>query len=358
MWLPVTIILLLHGQNYWIYALWPICLMIIEKSIRNERAKHRMRVIEVHSLAGDVMMVKFESTDHVFRYKAGQYLYLNAPSISRKEWHPFTISSSPEDNHISCHIRCRKDMDWCYALKKSLNPRDRDVVSHPQEPKPKGNQEKNTQSRSSAVTPVMPGRSNGHNPFQLRVDGPYGSAAEEVDDYDVLVLVGAGIGVTPFASIIRTLVLKAQTKKRNNKKMKRIDVNFYWLCRNKEEFLSFRDLMKVQIADRKSVHFNLYMSGEQELTDTTFQRELHSYKKWSSLFTGRPDWRRIFGELRKQHKGKDVGVFACAAPPIVTALAKMCNKFSDDRPKKGRNQGETESKEQLRTFFTFHQENF
>ena len=115
-----------------------------------------------------------------------------------------------------------------------------------------------------------------------------GSAAEEVDDYDVIVLVGAGIGVTPFASIIRTLVLKSQQNKKQKKKT--IDVNFYWLCRNKEEFLSFRDLMKVQIADRKSVHFNLFMSGETEVTDTNFQRELQSYKKWSSLFTGRPNW--------------------------------------------------------------------
>ena len=96
--------------------------------IRSERAKHQMRVLEVKKLAGDVMMVKFISEQHPFRYKAGQYLYLNCPAISRKEWHPFTISSAPEDEHISCHIRCRRDMDWCYSLKKTLNPKDRDSV--------------------------------------------------------------------------------------------------------------------------------------------------------------------------------------------------------------------------------------
>ena len=292
MWLPLTIILLLHGQNYWIYAMWPLCLMIVEKMIRSERGKHHMRVLEVKSLAGDVMMIKFESTEHPFRYKAGQYLYLNCPSISKKEWHPFTISSSPEDQHISCHIRCRKDMDWCYALRKALNPKDRDCVTFSSNPPPpiKNKKKKKNQARS-AVTPVDSNNDGGgwvDSSFHLRVDGPYGSAAEEVDDYDVIVLVGAGIGVTPFASIIRTLVLKSQQNKKQKKKT--IDVNFYWLCRNKEEFLSFRDLMKVQIADRKSVHFNLFMSGETEVTDTNFQRELQSYKKWSSLFTGRPNW--------------------------------------------------------------------
>ena len=47
------------------------------------------------------------------------------------------------------------------------------------------------------------------NSFSLRVDGPYGSAAEEVSDFKHIMLVGAGIGVTPFASIIRNLVLKS-----------------------------------------------------------------------------------------------------------------------------------------------------
>ena len=31
-----------------------------------------------------------------FRFRAGQYLYLNCPAISASEWHPFTITSAPE----------------------------------------------------------------------------------------------------------------------------------------------------------------------------------------------------------------------------------------------------------------------
>lgn len=32
----------------------------------------------------------------LFHYRPGDYLYLNIPSIARYEWHPFTISSAPE----------------------------------------------------------------------------------------------------------------------------------------------------------------------------------------------------------------------------------------------------------------------
>lgn len=32
----------------------------------------------------------------LFNYMPGDYLYLNIPTIARYEWHPFTISSAPE----------------------------------------------------------------------------------------------------------------------------------------------------------------------------------------------------------------------------------------------------------------------
>lgn len=38
---------------------------------------------------------------------------------------------------------------------------------------------------------------------RVRIDGPYGAPAEDVFNSEVAVLVGAGIGVTPFASILK-----------------------------------------------------------------------------------------------------------------------------------------------------------
>lgn len=31
-----------------------------------------------------------------FPYQAGDYVYINIPAIAKFEWHPFTISSAPE----------------------------------------------------------------------------------------------------------------------------------------------------------------------------------------------------------------------------------------------------------------------
>lgn len=39
----------------------------------------------------------------LFHYRPGDYLYLNVPSIARYEWHPFTISSAPEQKGMGFH---------------------------------------------------------------------------------------------------------------------------------------------------------------------------------------------------------------------------------------------------------------
>ena len=41
---------------------------------------------------------------------------------------------------------------------------------------------------------------------KLRLDGPYGSPAQDYGKYDVLLLVGLGIGATPFISILKDLL--------------------------------------------------------------------------------------------------------------------------------------------------------
>ena len=41
---------------------------------------------------------------------------------------------------------------------------------------------------------------------RLRIDGPYGAPAQDYRKYDVLLLIGLGIGATPFISILKDLL--------------------------------------------------------------------------------------------------------------------------------------------------------
>ena len=47
--------------------------------------------------------------------------------------------------------------------------------------------------------------------MQLLLDGPYGEGHQDWYKFEVAVLIGGGIGVTPFASILKDIVHKSQT---------------------------------------------------------------------------------------------------------------------------------------------------
>ena len=85
----------------------------------------------------------------------------------------------------------------------------------------------------------------------VRIDGPYGAPAEDVFNCEVAVLVGAGIGVTPFASILKHIWYRQ--KRGNLGALTRVE--FFWVCRDAPSFGWFQTLLQeVEAAqmDRKS----------------------------------------------------------------------------------------------------------
>lgn len=53
---------------------------------------------------------------------------------------------------------------------------------------------------------VLPSSCSWYSLPKLRIDGPYGAPAQDYTKYDVLLLVGLGIGATPFISILKDLL--------------------------------------------------------------------------------------------------------------------------------------------------------
>jgi hypothetical protein len=90
------------------------------------------------------------------------------------------------------------------------------------------------------------------------IDGPFGSASEDFQKYEVAVLVGAGIGVTPFASILKSIWYRVNYPTGKRSKLRK--VHFFWvyplpsmivaralinkqICRDFESFEWFRALL-------------------------------------------------------------------------------------------------------------------
>ena len=74
---------------------------------------------------------------------------------------------------------------------------------------------------------------------QIRIDGPYGAPAEDVFDNEVAVLIGAGIGVTPFASILKHIWYRQKKGKLGS--LRRVE--FFWVCRDAPSFGWFQSLL-------------------------------------------------------------------------------------------------------------------
>ena|SRR2546423_11080131 len=61
----------------------------------------------------------------------------------------------------------------------------------------------------------------------VMIDGPFGSASEDFQKYEVAILVGAGIGVTPFASILKSIWYRVNYPTQKRTKLNK--VHFFWV---------------------------------------------------------------------------------------------------------------------------------
>ena len=144
-----------------------------------------------------------------FQFRCGDYVFINIPEISKFEWHPFTISSPPElQGLFSLHIRAAGG--WTKALHRRLA-----------RPQP---------SKAQLRNKVSPESEAGLGEVRLRVliDGPHSAPSSTVFSSEHAVLVATGIGVTPFASILQSLLQRVRTGQSTGQ-LRRLD--FIWVNR-------------------------------------------------------------------------------------------------------------------------------
>ncbi|CRK34086.1 hypothetical protein BN1708_016317, partial [Verticillium longisporum] len=91
------------GYLGWRWELWSGGLYLIERLYREIRARRETKITRVVRHPYDVVEIQFSKPS--FKYKAGQWLFLQVPGISNYQWHPFTITSCPFDPYVSVHVR-------------------------------------------------------------------------------------------------------------------------------------------------------------------------------------------------------------------------------------------------------------
>ncbi|KAL4778329.1 FAD-binding domain-containing protein [Aspergillus varians] len=325
------------GYQGWRWELVAGGLYLCERLWREIRALRETEIVKVIRHPYDAMEIQFRKPS--FKYKAGQWLFIQVPEVSNTQWHPFTITSCPFDEYVSIHVR--QVGDFTRALGDALGcgpaqARDLEGLD------PMGMYEVALQ--------------NGQQMPKLRVDGPYGAPAEDVFENEIAVLIGTGIGVTPWASILKN-IWHMRASPNPPRRLRRVE--FIWVCKDTTSFEWFQALLSsletqsttdaayAGISEFLRIHIYLTQRLDQDTTANIYLnsvgRELDPLTELKSRTNfGRPDFKRLFVAMRDGLQDQsymrglhtqsrtDIGVYFCG-PNIAARQIKAAANASSSK---------------------------
>ncbi|KAK3629501.1 hypothetical protein LTR56_018040 [Elasticomyces elasticus] len=334
------------GEGFWGHCLgyegwrWELVgggLYLCERVYREVRSRRSTEIIKVVKHPYDAVEIQFRKPS--MRYKSGQWLFLNLPSVSTTQWHPFTITSCPFDPYISVHVRQVGDFTRSLASALGAGPEQASLYD---ELDPMGMYEVALQ--------------NGVEMPRLRIDGPYGAPAEDVFENEVAVLIGTGIGVTPWAAILKN-IWHMRLSPNPPKRLRRVE--FIWVCKDTTSFEWFQALLSSLEAQSLSMtgpgeqteflRIHTYLTQKMDI-DTAQNIVLNSVGMDKDPLTelssrtnfGRPDFNKLLigmregilnqaympGLLRPDggKKKTEVGVYFCGPNVAARDIKKACKQ--------------------------------
>ncbi|GFG34772.1 hypothetical protein Cfor_05500, partial [Coptotermes formosanus] len=108
LYIPFWVLVIFHGPNFWKWFIVPGILYLFERVFRlaTMRSEHGKTYISSGSLLPSRVTHLVIKRPHHFHFNPGDYVFVNVPAIAKYEWHPFTISSAPEqEDYMWLHIR-------------------------------------------------------------------------------------------------------------------------------------------------------------------------------------------------------------------------------------------------------------
>ncbi|CAB0028562.1 unnamed protein product [Trichogramma brassicae] len=338
---------------YWISG--PLALFIIEFFYRHASQvseKGKTYSTEGVLLPSRVTHLRIKKPRN-FDFRPGDYVFVNIPVIAYWEWHPFTISSAPEEkDYFSLHIRGVGG--WTNNLYSYL---EQEYIHNPEyrnRPVDKYRAVVRAQTENHFKQLKGVNFSSFEQSFRYKrnvpdvITFPIPKTDDEIEDKTADVLIQNNTLDTMCNSHMRSsnilfnlyVVLK---------------VDFFWLNRSQHSFEWFVDLLtqlEIDQAENESKHrdedgkttverfleMHMYVTSAPAKTDMKavalnmgldllFQKEkldfITGLKTRSK--TGRPDWDEVFQELKNKQKGK-ITVFYCGPPQLGRILRKRCEK--------------------------------
>ncbi|KAI3419607.1 FAD-binding FR-type domain-containing protein, partial [Psidium guajava] len=149
-------------------------LFLIDRYLRFLQSRRKIRLVCTRVLPCQAVELNFSKSPGL-SYTPTSTAFLNVPSISKLQWHPFTITSSSNLDPDKLSIVVKSEGRWTKMLYEIL----------------------------SSSSPV--------ERLEISLEGPYGPPSTNLLRHDMLVMISGGSGITPFISIIRELLFAANT---------------------------------------------------------------------------------------------------------------------------------------------------
>ena len=189
-------------------------------------------------------------------------------------------------------------------------------------------------------------------PLKVRLDGPYGSPSSHIFHTQHAVLIATGIGVTPFASILQSIMLRYTEAQRScpscahswsdpipPRVMKLRKVDFMWINRDQTSFEWFVNLLSELERQQEGLHekdrfldIHMHTTGSQDSirerrpSIQLVTRDTSESNTGLIWHKGRPDWNKYFKNMAEKKKGR-ITVFFCGRTDLARSLRAICSRF-------------------------------
>ena len=166
---------------------------------------------------------------------------------------------------------------------------------------------------------------------RVLIDGPYGAPAQDYKQYEVVLLVGLGIGATPMISIMKDIVNNTRALDEEEEKAveaSRVDdfktarAYFYWVTKEQGSFDWFKEVMNEMaeldnsgVIELHTYCTSVYEEGDARSALIAMLQSLNHAKNGVDIVSGtrvkshfaRPKWRNVYERIASNHKHSRVG---------------------------------------------------
>lgn len=156
---------------YWVFS--GIFLFGLDKLLRIVQSRPETCILSAKIFPGKTIELILPK-DPKLKYTPTSVIFVKIPSISKFQWHSFSITSSSSVDEHTMSVIIKSQGSWTSSLHDLINDE--------------------LESDSDRMKSIP-----------IAVEGPYGPASTDFLRYDSLLLIAGGIGITPFLSILQEI---------------------------------------------------------------------------------------------------------------------------------------------------------